>query len=652
LRDAYSDVAFSTQQKGAAAAPQPVQFSLKDTQSGESDFPIFSTTHTPISQNAILEQIVKDLKRERVRLISLSATNVFDTLFIANVLASECPDVRVVLSGADLLFVQEAAQNSLSGILAISPFPMFSKGFEWANGGHATTTFPDADSVGEYNAALALLGGHNQKYSMAFAPSLQDDAGSFSSAWLLVLGRYGWEPVDLLDQPNPVLRSHKDSEWTWFDPAAKPVKARKGAIPLPLPPAAKGWTILCSLVACLSLAFCGRLAYLRLRPKLRTWSVLCTVDLQRGSGLSRVAHARYLCLFGCLSSLVFLNGILLAPMTNSAVVGRSLYLVVAAACVCPLAAGVFLLYQTFVRPESVPRKGGYLRGVLALRILLLLLALAGLFFWSRLCFAAGARGPFFKFRVLSLAFPVSPIWPLLLGAMAFFIIAFFHLRRLTWAERQQPVLETSTLDESLWGTLKEAYDALERAFSGPARTSRQVRLIGICAIALLLVLLALLFPKGSLRSFELRGYEPLLAALFLPLSILVVSGFMRFAYSWQLLRGLLSTLNSLDIGRFFGRLPDFEGSGPVWIRDLKLMSLATSVNSAIALHNLKLAMPQTDLNPLDYWQPLQTFLSPQPERNRRVMLAQNHEFLQKAAAISKDLSANRLCASGPRKRSG
>jgi hypothetical protein len=61
LRDAYSDVAFSSQPKAGGMAPQAVQFSLKDTQSGESDFPIFSTSHTPVSQNAILEQIVDDL---------------------------------------------------------------------------------------------------------------------------------------------------------------------------------------------------------------------------------------------------------------------------------------------------------------------------------------------------------------------------------------------------------------------------------------------------------------------------------------------------------------------------------------------------------------------------------------------------------------
>src|SRR5438067_2915433 len=119
--------------KGGTTAPQALQFSLKDTQSGEGYFPIFSTSRTPVSQNTILEQIVRDLRRERVRLISLSATNVFDTLFIANVLAKECPDTRVVVSGADLLFIQEATQNSLSGILAISPFPMFPEGFEWAS---------------------------------------------------------------------------------------------------------------------------------------------------------------------------------------------------------------------------------------------------------------------------------------------------------------------------------------------------------------------------------------------------------------------------------------------------------------------------------------------------------------------------------------
>ena len=60
LRNAYSDIAFSPSQKPGAAPSQALEFSLKDTQSGENTFPMFSTSHTPVSQNAVLEQIIQD----------------------------------------------------------------------------------------------------------------------------------------------------------------------------------------------------------------------------------------------------------------------------------------------------------------------------------------------------------------------------------------------------------------------------------------------------------------------------------------------------------------------------------------------------------------------------------------------------------------
>src|SRR5205823_4245603 len=165
-----------------------------------------------------------------------------------------------------------------------------------------------------------------------------------------------------------------------------------------------------------------------------------------------------------------------------------------------------------------------------------------------------------------------------------------------------------------------------------------VHFVALGTMAGVFILLVLLFPEESLRSFESDGYENMLIALFLALSMLVTGTFVRFALSWRSLRSLLVALNSLVIARFFGRLPDFEGTGPVWIRDFKLMSLATSVNSAIALHNLKLAVPLPQLDPEDYWKALQDFLSPEPRRDRRRILWQYRLFLEKAAHISRNLS--------------
>jgi hypothetical protein len=66
---------------------------------------------------------------------------------------------------------------------------------------------------------------------------------------------------------------------------------------------------------------------------------------------------------------------------------------------------------------------------------------------------------------------------------------------------------------------------------------------------------------------------------------------------------------SVVLGRFFMRISEFGGSGPVRIREVKLMSLATAVNSAIALHNLEKTCPSCAYT-TEYVGKLRNLLSP------------------------------------------
>jgi hypothetical protein len=653
LRNAYSDVAFSNpqQQKQEGTNSQALELSLKDTQSGESVFPIFSTSHTPVSQNAILEQIIDSLNHRHIRLVSLSATNVFDTIFLAKVLNKECPDIRIVLSSADLLFVQEAAQSSLTGLLAISPFPLFPEGSAWANHDpRDITSFGNTDSIGEYNAALSLLRG-SAKMSNGSDPEMQafePSPKNFLSAWLLVLGHHGWLPVDLLDQNNPPLTPGQE----WFEEKSEPPPTSQAELAaLMLPGVPQIWIVVCLAAACLSLAVCIRLAYLELRPRVRVWSAFCLADLKHP--LSRFAHARYVCLFACLASLAFLNGVLLAPMEAARFPAQdsamSLAWLVRSAFLLPLVIVFVLLFRIPVRMSQSQDVEGpvltqrFLYGTLCLRLLGFVIPLVALFFWSRLCFAPGVEGPLFCYRALSLSAPISPAWPLLLSSATLFVVAFFHLRRFTWADRQQPGFETTTLDSALWGRLHETKNHLDHLVASPACSSMTARIGAVGVVLAVVFLLNLFFSDQSLRSFESRSFENLLIALLLPLSIFVTGSFFQFASIWAVLRDLLSTLNSLDIGRFFGRLPDFEGSGPVWIRDLKLVSLATSVNATIALHNLGLEMPSLYINATGYWQALKTYMAPMSAgRDRSQLLVDFRAFRNKAIEITKDLSVRVL----------
>jgi hypothetical protein len=625
LRNIYNDAAFTNSSVQSDIKPaRAVEFSLKDTQSGEDILPMFSTSHTPVSQNAELQQIVHFLNRRSVRLVSLSATNVFDALFLAKVLAHNCPDTRIVLRGPDLLFVQEAAQGALSGVMAISPFPLFPEGAEWSRANAAldagirqrpvandapdskrasdVITFATADQIGEFNAVLSLLQlreGHNpdrQPFEPAFARN------AMFSAWVLVLAPTGWLPVDLYGQMNHVLPI-KQQTATWFDSSEAPPHQDK---PLgPLPRARQGWTALCLAVVVFSFAFCGWFIYLKFDSRKLVWSVLCLSDLdtaERGRAINVIVHSRYLCMVSCFASLALMNGLLLCPMwaahfSYGGSIALVLEVLVTLAYALCMGTAIYLLFLVPARVcdegplGTCPVNTSISWWSTVLRCGILTLSLGGFYLWWCCC-NNGVPGYLLCFRTLTLAAPVCPIWPLLLTTCGLFALAYFHLRRFTWGDRRQPHLETSLFDEALCNEFSNLKAKLDRDLLRPFSVAMLpgLPLLTVTVILMILVLW-MLFPAESLRSFEPPWFSTLLSALLLLLGVFTLLSFVRFVRCWRILRAFLVSLNSVVLGRFFMHIPEFSGTGPVWIREIKLMSLATAVNSAIALHNLEKTCP-------------------------------------------------------------
>lgn len=658
LRNIYNDAAFTESPQFDSKGTPPVDFSLKDTQSGEDAFPTFSTSHTPLSQDSELAQIAHYLRRSSIRLVSLSATNVFDTLFLASVLARDCPDTRIVLQGADLLFIQEAARGSLAGVMAISPFPLFPEGAQMSQTSlHAppdVTTFASSDQVGEFNAILSLLrDSGNSSYRQPFETS----ADGLPSAWLLVLSPKGWMPVDLFGQVTPTTLEVNHEHVPWFDP--------QEASPAPnnllagMPRAGFGWAGLCFLQALLSIVLCGRLFYLKANPKRHVWSVLCLSDLEtseRRHAMSATLHARYICMLSCFATLATLNGFLLCPMltvwlrdAKPAGLQAGAVAIVAVAIAACLATFVYVAVTVPVRicdagPLGVcPINTPISWWSVALRAAILGIAIAILCGWWACC-DNGPAGYMLCFRTLTLSAPVCPIWPLLLAGWGLFSLSFFHLRRFTWGDRRQPHLDTSVFDEALcneFGTIKERLEhALLSTFGAGGQTALFAALLAAAGFALTLWML---LPAGSLSSFEPLAFSRILEFLLLLLAFYSLVTFVRLGRCWTLLRAFLVSLNSVVLGRFFMRIPEFGGSGPVWIREVKLMSLATAVNSGIALHNLEIKQGTPGAYSKSYISALQNFLSPNNGDGSRLdFICAYENFRVTASRIATTLGADVL----------
>jgi hypothetical protein len=652
LRNNYNDDAFAAAQPESKSIGS-VDFSLKDSQTGEDSFPIFSTGHTPASQNAVVQQIVQHLRQSSTRLLSLSATNAFDTLFLANVLARNCPDMRVVLPSADLLFVQQASNGLLSGLMSVSPFPMFPEGRAVTQRLAASkvisdlTTFPSADQVGEFNAVLSLLApmainqGQGDGYRQKFGPASNQD---FSSAWLLVLSSQGWMPVDLLGQANRELDVNHRSI-SWFDPRER-TTSRQDAMTgmLRIGPA---WVALCLMTSAFSFLFFGRLGYLLKNPGARVWSNLCLSDLRKHPTTQQeceILHNRHFCLVSCFASLAGIDGLLLCPLiifiANKGEVltlrpGTEAVLLIALSlafvlCLCAAVGIAFAL-----KPRSPL--------AIALKLLVIAFAFAADYVWWTCC-DNGVTGYMLCFRTLALASPVSPILPLLLVGCGLFALSYFHLRRFTWGDRRRPLLNTSIFDVALGNSFHRIKDRLDLTLLTVSSRGGLTGMFVLLSAAAVLTVALFWLPYGSLGSFERYRFSLLLRVLIAPLALFTLLSFLRFTEAWSLLRAFLVNLNSVILGRYFMHIPEFgSGTGPIWIRGVQLMSLGTAVNSCIALHNLELIQGNHPNRSVEYANKLRAFLGDgQPDSSRLDFIREYQQFRQTANDIAAELCSTVL----------
>jgi hypothetical protein len=145
------------------AGPSPsirspyLRFSLQDP-SGEDGVPQFSREHTPISQEAQLMTIARQLHRNRSQFIAVVASDVLDQVFLAQFLHRACPDARLVFYQGDLLMVREIDNVPFIGSITITPYALFGLGRGTSSVGR---TYSSSTIEAYYNAVIYTLWGKN-----------------------------------------------------------------------------------------------------------------------------------------------------------------------------------------------------------------------------------------------------------------------------------------------------------------------------------------------------------------------------------------------------------------------------------------------------------------------------------------------------------
>jgi hypothetical protein len=331
LRNAYRDAVSAP--KSGNSTPPDIEFSIKDPETGEDSIPIFSGSQSPLSQYGVVNAITDAIQRDGIRLVQVRATNVLDMLFLADVLKRQCPDTRILLHYPDVLLVQAAQNEPLTGTLVLASYPEFFESNDWMGGNQKTQPFifPDANSEGIYNATVLLLNSDSDPSKLLADYHWRDLP--HAPTWLLTLDRQGFLPVDLF--PHTV--EYEKTE-RWFQQIRQPAD---DAVPIHLPEPPRIWKITSTTIALACIVVSLWIFWISCWPTLEMDARFSLLQIDPETGWRRF-H-----LFTIVSSLAVMNMLIWIPawLTDRSQ-GRfvaSLDLMPVAGCIVAVIAVLFVL---------------------------------------------------------------------------------------------------------------------------------------------------------------------------------------------------------------------------------------------------------------------------------------------------------------------
>jgi hypothetical protein len=227
LRDAYQQNVKIQQAAGSGKTPPQNGLALSLSVTGNDDDTVapYSPLQSPLSQESIMQAIVETLRREHAKVVIIRATDPLDVVFLSRYLRQNYPQARLVTVGADLLMIHDFYDPQFHGILAVTPYPLLtaaqfptlSKSSDDGDLG-VQRLFPDSYSVGQFNAVLSLLAPSadapieklpDAEYISFGLPSFlqpaidrTDPTPWRAHLWLTAIGRNGYWPVSVLDDPS------------------------------------------------------------------------------------------------------------------------------------------------------------------------------------------------------------------------------------------------------------------------------------------------------------------------------------------------------------------------------------------------------------------------------------------------------------------
>ena len=158
-------------------------------------FPLFSNSETN-SLELLLDGVMRTITDRRIRYVVIIATDIEDTIFLAQKIRESCPNVTPILLNGDVLFLHSSVNTFLRGTIVASTYPLYFENQFWTRPQAANHTalvqFPSDTAEGVYNATLALVGHTDMMldYAEPFDPKSKRPP-----AWITMVGTDQFWPL-------------------------------------------------------------------------------------------------------------------------------------------------------------------------------------------------------------------------------------------------------------------------------------------------------------------------------------------------------------------------------------------------------------------------------------------------------------------------
>jgi hypothetical protein len=576
LRNASADnfgVAPAAPGQYSTAPTDELSWNWKDAAKGGDSVPAYSGQQSPLSQQAVLLSISDIIRQQNLKYVGIAATDIFDILFLSKFLKIAAPNTRVFVLDSDLLMVKASSEGrELDGTLTVTTYPLLARNEDWtqpAGRQRSVDIFPSRITQGIYNAVLLQL---DPRKLREYADPLFDPSDSVPNnrppLWLTMVGRTGFWPVSREKNLSPDQQAA---------PSPGPASELAGNVHDRLtfdPP--DGTSLLLEVVLLLwgmihlsGLMFAKQAKYSWFRQfhirsqsahsahaQHQTYYLFCGT-LALGTMLELIAISSfYLSLHGAIA---FINPVwfpYLFPV---------FYVVVGITGVTLTGYAVWIASRPILK--SVPTTY-FLPSLLLYAVTILL--------WSYLNSWRDGDGMFFAQRAFSFSNKVSPLLPVELLLLMYYLWAWTFIRKARLSESKQ--VEIPALDllgpaghglETYWIDLRAATDDI--VFN--PQIGKPV------TIAFASVILFLLRPWETLRSVEGGYYDWLVTLLVLFICLVIVMVWGRYLYIWNRLRRILRGLERTSLRRAFSRFPNTYAWSPLWYEDAERRAYLISARS-------------------------------------------------------------------------